>query len=55
MIPKLMEAFLHTRLPQQTFENRLVKDDGKCFLEFGVMDEEDTSIVGKTAADEAVA
>ena len=46
MIPKQMEAFLHERLPQQTFENRLVKDDGKCFLEFGVMDVERLARLG---------
>ncbi|UCF28673.1 MAG: glutamate dehydrogenase, partial [Chloroflexota bacterium] len=40
MIPKQMEAFLNERLPQQTFDNRLIKDKGKCFLEFGVMDVE---------------
>ena len=46
MIPKQMEAFLHERLPKQTFENRLVKDDGKCFLEFGVMDVERLARLG---------
>lgn len=40
MIPKQMEAFLNERLPQQTFDNRLIKDEGRCFLEFGVMDVE---------------
>ena len=40
MIPRQMEAFLHKRLPQQTFDNRLIKDEGRCFLEFGVMDVE---------------
>lgn len=40
MIPKQMEVFLRDRLPQQTFENRLIKDGDKRFLEFGVMDVE---------------
>ena len=40
MIPKQMHVFLRERLPQQTFENRLVRDNGKCFLEFGTLDDE---------------
>ncbi|MEW6716398.1 MAG: Glu/Leu/Phe/Val dehydrogenase dimerization domain-containing protein [Chloroflexota bacterium] len=38
MIPKRMDAFLRQRLPQITFENRLIKEDGKCFMEFGPLD-----------------
>jgi len=40
MIPKLMEKFLHQRLPERTWENRIVSYDGKCFLEFNTMDVE---------------
>jgi glutamate dehydrogenase/leucine dehydrogenase/CBS domain-containing protein len=40
MIPEKMKAFLNERLPKQTLDNRLIKDNGKCFLEFGVMDVE---------------
>ena len=46
MIPKQMDAFLRERLPEQTFANRLIKDDGKCFLEFGIMDVERLSRLG---------
>ena len=46
MIPKQMDDFLRERLPQQTFENRLIKDEGKCFLEFGVMDVERLARLG---------
>lgn len=38
MIPKRMEAFLRDRLPERTFENRLVKKEGRCFLEFTSLD-----------------
>ena len=46
MIPKQMDVFLRERLPQQTFENRLVRDNGKCFLEFGTLDVERLSRLG---------
>jgi glutamate dehydrogenase/leucine dehydrogenase/CBS domain-containing protein len=46
MIPKQMDDFLRARLPQQTFQNRLIKDDGKNFLEFGVMDVERLARLG---------
>ncbi len=38
MIPKKMDAFLRERLPAQTWENRLVREEGMCFMEFGPMD-----------------
>jgi glutamate dehydrogenase/leucine dehydrogenase/CBS domain-containing protein len=38
MIPKRMEAFLRERLPDQTWENRLVRDDGRRYMEFTSMD-----------------
>ncbi|MES0361823.1 MAG: Glu/Leu/Phe/Val dehydrogenase dimerization domain-containing protein, partial [Anaerolineales bacterium] len=46
MIPKQMDSFLRERLPQQTFANRVVKDNGKCFLEFGTQDVERLSRLG---------
>lgn len=38
MIPKRMEAFLRERLPEQTWENRLVCDHGLCYMEFSSVD-----------------
>jgi len=38
MIPKKMEAFLRERLPVQTWENRLVQEDGRCYMEFTSVD-----------------
>ena len=46
MIPDQMIVFLRERLPQQTFDNRLIKDNGKCFLEFGILDVERLSRLG---------
>jgi len=34
MIPKSMDIFLRDRLPASTWENRLIHQDGMCFLEF---------------------
>lgn len=38
MIPKQMQEFLKERLPEQTFENRLIKDGSKRYIEFGPLD-----------------
>jgi glutamate dehydrogenase/leucine dehydrogenase/CBS domain-containing protein len=38
MIPKRMEAYLRERLPQTTWENRLVREGQLCFMEFGPLD-----------------
>lgn len=38
MIPKRMETYLRERLPERTFQNRLVRDGGKCFMEIGPLD-----------------
>ncbi len=46
MIPKQMNIFLRECLPQQTFDNRLIKENGKCFLEFGILDVERLSRLG---------
>ena len=40
MIPKMMEAFLHERLPERTWQNRLVCEEGQCFMEFSSVDVE---------------
>ena len=39
MIPKKMEQYLGDHLSQAAIENRLIRDDGMCFLEFGPTDE----------------
>ncbi|MFL7891568.1 MAG: Glu/Leu/Phe/Val dehydrogenase dimerization domain-containing protein [Anaerolineales bacterium] len=41
-----MNAFLRKRLPLQTFENRLIRDGDRCFLEFGILDVERLSRLG---------
>ena len=38
MIPKRMEAFLRERLPERTWKNRLVSEDGRCYMEFSAVD-----------------
>jgi glutamate dehydrogenase (NAD(P)+) len=38
MIPKQMETFLKVQLPEQTWKNRLVREEGKCFMDFGPLD-----------------
>jgi len=38
MIPKRMQSFQKERLPEQTFENRLIKDGGMRFMEFSSLD-----------------
>jgi hypothetical protein len=35
MIPEPLLAFLHDRLPAQTLENRLIRESGRCYIEFG--------------------
>jgi glutamate dehydrogenase/leucine dehydrogenase/CBS domain-containing protein len=39
MIPQKMEQYLRDHLPQAAIENRLIREDGMCFLEFGPTDE----------------
>jgi glutamate dehydrogenase/leucine dehydrogenase/CBS domain-containing protein len=46
MIPKRLEAFLRERLPDQTWENRLICEDGLCFMEFGPLDVDRLSRLG---------
>lgn len=38
MIPETMLAFLRERLPTQTLENRLIRENGRRYLEFGPLD-----------------
>ncbi len=46
MIPRRMEAFLRLRLPEQTWKNRLVREDGRCYLEFAAVDLERLARLG---------
>jgi glutamate dehydrogenase/leucine dehydrogenase/CBS domain-containing protein len=46
MIPKRMNVFLRKRLPPQTFENRLIRDGDRRFLEFSILDVERLSRLG---------
>ncbi|MBN1146862.1 MAG: CBS domain-containing protein [Anaerolineales bacterium] len=38
MIPKRMESYLRERLPERTWKNRLVCEDGRCYMEFSSVD-----------------
>lgn len=38
MIPKQMELYLKANIPDQTWKNRLVCEDGMCFMDFGPLD-----------------
>ena len=38
MIPKQMEGFLRERLPERTWQNRLIREDGLAFMEFSPLD-----------------
>jgi glutamate dehydrogenase/leucine dehydrogenase/CBS domain-containing protein len=38
MIPKQMESFLRAKIPEQTWKNRLICEDGKCYIDFGPLD-----------------
>ena len=46
MIPKQMEAFLRLQLPERTWKNRLVKEDGKCYMDFGPLDNDRLNRLG---------
>ncbi|KKM60650.1 hypothetical protein LCGC14_1539730, partial [marine sediment metagenome] len=39
MIPKKMEVFIKEQLPEATLKTRLIKDNGKCYIEFSNVDE----------------
>ena len=38
MIPKQMESYLRAHIPEQTWNTRLVCENGCCFMEFGALD-----------------
>ena len=38
MIPERMEAHLRERLPERTWKNRMICEDGLCYMEFGPLD-----------------
>ena len=38
MIPKQMGSFLRAQIPEQTWNNRLVCENGMCFMDFGPLD-----------------
>lgn len=38
MIPKAMESYLKEHIPEQTWKNRLVREEGMCFMDFGPLD-----------------
>jgi glutamate dehydrogenase (NAD(P)+) len=46
MIPKKMEGFLKEHLPKNTLKNRLIKENGLCYLEFTKADENLLSSIG---------
>jgi glutamate dehydrogenase/leucine dehydrogenase/CBS domain-containing protein len=46
MIPKRMHAFLQGHLPERTLTNRLVREDGRAFMEFGPLDVERLTALG---------
>ena len=48
MIPKSMELFLKERLPERTWRNRVVREDGRCYMEFSAIDVERLSRLGIT-------
>jgi glutamate dehydrogenase/leucine dehydrogenase len=41
-----MDAFLKDRLPEQTIENRSIREDGRCYVEFGPLDVERLARLG---------
>jgi len=49
MIPRRMESFLRERLPERTWRNRLIREDGNAYLEFGPQDVERLASLGITA------
>ena len=46
MIPRNMEAYLKEHLPETAFENRIQRENGRCFLEFGYTDDHLLSRLG---------
>ena len=46
MRPKNMETYLMAHIPEAAIENRTERENGRCFLEFGYMDEHLLSRIG---------
>jgi len=46
MIPKQMEKYLQTRLPEATFNQCMIKENNMCFMEFSYMDVQNLSRIG---------
>ncbi|MGD9080326.1 MAG: Glu/Leu/Phe/Val dehydrogenase dimerization domain-containing protein [Desulfobacterales bacterium] len=46
MIPKNMETFIDTHIPEAALKNRTQRENGNCFLELGYMDEHLLSRMG---------
>jgi glutamate dehydrogenase (NAD(P)+) len=46
MIPKQMETFLRLQLPERTWKNRLVRENGKCYMDFGPLDSDRLNRLG---------
>ncbi|MFX0056704.1 MAG: CBS domain-containing protein [Candidatus Hodarchaeota archaeon] len=46
MIPKNMELYLREKIPKTAFKTRLIKEDNRCYLEFGYKDEHLLSRLG---------
>jgi glutamate dehydrogenase (NAD(P)+) len=46
MIPKRMEAYLRERLPERTWTNRLLRENGQCFIEFSSVDVDQLARLG---------
>ena len=46
MIPQQMKTFLRERLPEQTFQNRLIQDGSRRYLEFGPLDVDQLARLG---------
>jgi glutamate dehydrogenase/leucine dehydrogenase/CBS domain-containing protein len=46
MIPRQMESYLRERLPERTWQNRLMREGGQAFMEFGPLDVDRLSRLG---------
>jgi len=46
MIPRRMEAYLRERLDERTWQNRLVCEDNRCYMEFSALDVDRLSRLG---------
>lgn len=46
MIPRNMEAYLMAHIPETAIENRTQRENGRCYLELGYIDEYLLSRIG---------